>query len=194
MSAMLKKAFEAIRGYRDSVEAEIDRLEARREDLKRNRDQVRAAPRPREEAIADIERVIDVQRDEYARRLEGMIGRKDGFYTAGHPWWSADHRIASGITQVYAPSINLMTLPHGEGNRKAPESFDQVAHMSIVGLLADAIKPTVRSMVEAMEWPADTISAAERTQKIAALDKEIADVSAKLAELLKEAEDAGVQF
>lgn len=186
MNAVIQKALDAIRGYKHTVEKEIDNLEAERESLKRERDLLIAAPRPRDEVLADLENMIDMHRGEYARRLIRWLSWSP--LRAG--WIDPSFRLRPPPTELNAPSINLVALPPDN------ESVDakSISALCLVGLLGDAMKPAVRGVVEAMEWPPGAVPAAERQNKVADLDARIKGLSERIAALLKESEEVGIQF
>lgn len=188
MNTILKKAFEVIRSHTATVQEEIGKLESERSALQRERHVLENAPRTRDEVIADICRVVDICRDEYARRLADKVAGNAG--TPSH-WLKPQFRLSAPIVEVQSPSIHLFALPRG-GEPIQPSS---IYLECLIGLLGDAIKPAVRTMLESFDWPTkDAIPMHERQSRLAVIGQKIEDLSKKISALLDEAREAGVDL
>lgn len=195
MSSVLSKAREVFKAYKtakDNIETEVDNLSAERDALKRERDRVFYTPRAKEDVIADLESMLDIHRQEFARRLAVALTGQEG--EAG--WARYDHRMQSESTEINLPSLPMFQLPRQKtiaNISQSPSNFP-VNSNCLMGMFAHIIGPAAREMIQAMDWPTGTISKPEREAKLAELDRKIKDVSDKLTTLLKEAEEAGIQF
>lgn len=195
MSSVLSKArevFKAYKGVKDSIEQEVDKLSAERGALQRERDRVFYAPRAKEDVIADLEGMLDIHRQEFVRRLAVALTGPNS--DAG--WARFSFNMQPESTEINRPRLPMFQLPR-ETNvanlSQHPGNFP-VNSNCLMGMFAHIIKPAAREMIQEMDWPTGTITKQERETKLAELDRKIKDVSEKLTALLKEAEEAGLQF
>lgn len=195
MSSVLSKArevFKAYKGVKDSIEQEVDKLSAERDALQRERDRVFYAPRAKEDVIADLEGMLDIHRQEFARRLAVELTGPN----SESGWARFNFHMQPESTEINMPRLPMFQLPrvktianisHSPGNHPVNSNC-------LMGMFADIIKPASREIIQAMDWPTGAISKQEREAKLVELDGKIKGVSEKLTALLKEAEEAGIQF
>ena len=195
MSSVLSKArevFKAYKGVKDSIEQEVDKLSAERDALRRERDRVFYAPRTKEDVIADLEGVLDIHRQEFARRLAvALIGPNSD---AG--WARYSFLMPVESTEINLPRLPMFQLPGEKTIANISHSAGNfpVNSNCLMGMFAHIIKPAAREMIQEMGWPPGAISKQDREAKLAELDRKIKDASEKLTALIKEAEEAGIQF
>lgn len=195
MSNVLSKArevFKAYKGVKDSIEQEVDKLSAERDALQRERDRVFYAPRAKEDVIADLEDMLDIHRQEFARRLAVALTGPN----SDSGWARHSFHMQPESTEINMPRLAMFQLPREKVDTSishSPGNFP-VNSNCLMGMFAHIIKPAAREMIQAMDWPTGTFSKQEREAKLADLDGKIKGVSDKLTALLKEAEEAGLQF
>lgn len=188
----LAKAIDTIKKFRQDIETEVDNLEAQREALKREREDVKNLPIPREDAIRRMESLVDHWQRPYEERiglalirLSSPEGNYDSPNVAMNPLVITSHEdISGGVLRLagsFVAELDRMT--------------DLNLH-SLMGLLGPTvIKQRLREIMEAMAYPDQVgLPMAERPARLEELDKQIRELDAKIGALLKDAREAGIEF
>ncbi len=188
----LAKAFESIRKFRNDIEAEIDSLESQRETLMREREEVRHLPIPREDAIRRMEALIDHWQEPYEERVRlALLSLSDPGRLYDSPnvvinplSISGDEDIRGGVLRNQAPFVGERLYMEGAKIH------------SLMGLLGPTvIKQRLREIMESMPYPDQVgLPMAERSARLQELDDQIRGLSAKIAALVNEAREAGIDF
>lgn len=166
--------FSSIKKSIASIGSEATKLRTELEKARREREELAAAPITREELTDALCDWIDRIGESYPRHLVSTVSH------------IRDHAEINPQSLTVPPA--LLTV-HGGG------SSPQVQPAALCFLLADVLKDGMRRAVEALPYPtAPGLPRAEKVEKLAALDKQIAKLEADLLELRNDAEAAGVSL
>lgn len=173
----LKKQIQDVGGkYRDLV--------AEGEQLRQQRDEIKAAPCSREDMLAAINRLIDARAQQYPSRLQERIEHMG---------------IAHDLDELYHKAANLDSRGAAIGLLSATQHTSLPAHIKHVEeamyfIFGDTLKAAVERALNAMEWPAGAISLGKRQEKLDDLDKRIAAVEQQQGELFQAASEMGIRL
>ncbi|HKJ75976.1 MAG TPA: hypothetical protein VKA64_02125 [Gammaproteobacteria bacterium] len=166
--------FMRFRKEAESVGKQLKGLRSEIEEKKREREDLEHAPLSREDLADGLCSRIDVLAAPYPQYLrmavEGVVNK---------PF----HDFAASQQEIISTRGNFAKTGH-----TYPEN--------LAWLFGDLIKERLRDAVHAMEWPDDQVGPpiGERRQLMAKLDKEIAELERKEAELIAEARKAGLDI
>lgn len=180
---MIEKAIAAVRDYKKSVEEKINSLADEINKLERQRDKVLMAQRPKSEVVSDIENAIDIIRNRMMKRLEIRVEA-----------WS---RHGTNIDARYMNLFHLPKIDPKNGIPYAQDNFDtsSVDAECLVGILGEAMKPSVRKLISNMDWPGEEgLPREEREKTVRELNKRISELNLEIKKIIEEAEDAGISF
>lgn len=165
----VKKALAELTGNVKTLRDEI-------EQLKRQREEIAEAPAARQDVIRLLHSNIDSMAANYPNEMrEGLA-----------------QYIASSNTADIAQHLPLFLLPRGRHGQSGmlPASFLR----DMVFILGPQFKDGIARAIEAMDWPADAISLAERSKRLATLDEKITALEREEGEIRQAAASAGISL
>lgn len=173
----LKKQIQAVVGKYHDLVAEGERL-------RQQRDEIKAAPCSREDVLAAICRLIDARAQQYPARLQeriedmGLAHNLDDVY-----------RLSSDLDKRGA-AIGLLAAVQHTSVAPAWRHVEEAMYF----MFADQLKAAVERALNAMEWPAGSISLGKRTERLKELDDQIAAIEKQQSELLRDANVMGIRL
>lgn len=173
----LKKQIQDVGGkYRDLV--------AGGERLRMQRDEIKAAPCSREDMLAAICRLIDARAQQYPARLQERI---------------EDMALAHNLDDIYrqasdldqrGATVGLLAAVQHTSVAPAWRHIEEAMYF----LFADQLKAAVERALNAMEWPAGSISLGKRAERLKELDDQIAAIEKQQSELFHAANEMGIRL
>lgn len=160
-----------------SVGEHMATLRNEQEALKREREEMAAAPGTKADMIAIFHDHIDQTAAKYSGRLQRAIEQN---LNHGRDM----HNGPNG-----RPQLGLLSL--ARENFSTPCSPLDI-ESSLFFVIGPAMKTAVADAITAMEWPADAQPLAGRAAELAKLDKKIAALEKSEQDLRREAAEAGV--
>ena len=160
-------------GLKQSIDALSGKLKAVRqqaEGLRREREELAAAPPTRADAVAAVHSYID---HEGARFRERIL----------YPAWG----LLTRPDRLGRVNPNILTAMPPDSTA-SPRSME----LALFALLGPTFKDAVAQAIDAMPWPEGALPMAERQAQLAELDERIGKLEAEEAELLTHAAKAGV--
>lgn len=168
--AKIKTAITGIGEHMNGLRTEL-------ETLKRQREELAAAPGTKGDVIALFHANIDETAAKYTGRLQRVIEQSLGHGTDMHN--GPDGR----------PQLGPLTL--GRANAATPCTPHDI-ESSLFFVMGPTMKTAVADAINAMPWPADAQPLAGRAAEIAKLDKKIAALEKSEQDLRHDAASAGV--
>ncbi|WP_295581029.1 hypothetical protein [uncultured Lamprocystis sp.] len=150
------------------------------EALKREREEIAAAPLTRVDLIDGVDRWADSMADDYRKKLGTLL-------------MSARHPARAGKLFTQEDHFRKMLLGHeahgGSTNQSGP---GQEAFVWLLG--PEAIKNAFRSVIEALPIDNEGLPLVERRARLKELDHQLGKAEAALSELRRDAAAAGISF
>lgn len=167
----MKFDFLGLRGAIQSMGESVRELRQKIEALKREREDLVAAPYSREDVAAILMARIDRDGQKYANRLRASLV-------------PAIKRGEDLHQDAYLPMLTA-EAPNVAASARTIES-------AFCLLFAEQMKRAVAGFIESMDWPEGAVSHADRTARLEKLDAEIGRLEAEEMELANQARAAGV--
>lgn len=168
--------FKSLRRSVEGVEKKLQAMHAELADLRRQRERTSSAPTSKEDLKNLLSGWVATKGDGYRKALHETLRK------FRNPRNLSPHELA------LAMSITGAHQPYGEAVRA--QDVDQ----ALCGLFAPLLSKALLDEVDNMEWPSDTVTAAEREAAVARLDERIVQIDQEIRELTAAAEDAGITW
>lgn len=168
--------FKSLRRSVEGVEKKLQAMHEELADLRRQRERANSAPTSKEDLKNLLSGWVASKGDSYRKSLHETLRK------FRNPRNLSAHELA------LAMSITGAHQPYGEAVRA--QDVDQ----ALCGLFAPLLSKALLDEVDNMEWPSDTVTAAERVAAVTRLDERIVQVDKEIRELTAAAEDAGITW
>lgn len=172
------KSLVTLLGLTNDVRKEYVDTRREEETLRRERDMIAAAPRARADVAAAVAAWVDTRGAAHAAGIEGQLRSTIlGSTVANRPM-----RLPEAFTVVGALATS---------DTLSAADLDA----ALCALAGPELKRVLLDLVEKAQWPAaEGLPAAQRAQRIAALDERIAALAAQADEIQRQAEEAGIRL
>jgi len=167
----LGKLSQDVGARRAELRARIDKLQA-------ERSRVQSAPLARADVLAILDRWLARASSEYLADLRALLG----------PLIRGAQRTRSDAELDRA--VRLFGAGAAFGQAVDAQQLDR----ALVGLLGDQVRAALVRTVEAMDWPSNALSLAERAATLAELDRELDALMREEVELTESARAAGLKL
>ena len=163
-----------------SLAAELKKLRAEREQLMQKREDLEGAPACKADLLATLDTWIARKASDFPKKLEAGVA-----YYARHPLarLPEDVKVAANPLAV----LTAVTDPNGMATLQSLES-------SLCFVLRDSIRAGIHEAVEQLDFSAAGPPRAERLETIKAIDVRIDAIDKAEAELVEQAEKAGLKI
>ena len=165
----LKRAFQGLQARRASIRAEI-------EDLKRQRSAVTDAKASRDEVKALIASWITAAGGNFVADLQASVATM------------ANNSISMRNPDRVQQLVTLGGITADSG-RAANGELAQ----ALCALFGDSIRAGAFKAIDAMEWPVNGMSNAQRTASTQAIDAKISELETEEEDIVKQAAEAGLR-
>ena len=168
--------FKSLRRSVEGVEKKLQDMHKEVDDLRRQRERASTAPTSKEDLKALLSAWVASAGDQYRKALHETLRK------FRNPRSLSSRELASVMSITGAPQ------PFGEAIRA--QDVDQ----ALCALFAPLLSKALLDEVDSMEWPADTVTTAERNATVARLDERIVQLDQEIKELTTAAEEAGITW
>lgn len=168
--------FKSLRRSVEGVGEKLQAMQVELADLRRQRERASTAPTSKEDLKNLLNAWVTSKGDQYRKSLHETLRK------FRNPRNLSAHELA------LAMSITGAHQAFGEAVRT--QDVDQ----ALCGLFAPLLSKALLEEVDNMEWPSDTVTAAERIATVARLDERIVQVDQEIRELTTAAEEAGISW
>lgn len=168
--------FKSLRRSVEGVEKKLQAMHAELADLRRQRERAGSAPTSKEDLKNLLSGWVASKGDNYRKSLHQTLSK------FRNPRNLSAHELALSM------SITGAHQPYGDAVRA--QDVDQ----ALCGLFAPLLSKALLEEVDKMEWPSDTVTAADRDATIAGLDQRIVQLDKEIRELTTAAEEVGITW
>lgn len=168
--------FKSLRRSVENVEKKLEAMHAELADLRRQRERASSAPTSKEDLKNLLSGWVTSKGESYRKSLHETLRK------FRNPRNLSAHELA------LAMSITGAHQPYGETVRA--QDVDQ----ALCGLFAPLLSKALLEEVDKMEWPADTVTSAERAATVDRLDERIIQIDQEIRDLTAAAEEAGITW
>lgn len=190
----LRAARETLLAKQHELQRRLQGLEAERNKLMREREEIAAAPPAPEELIAALDTLVDREADAYAPSVEALLLRATAstqkILALDDPAAIDPDRLAREIPgNRLAGGLPLLRLGAASDGAEAGAPSGALKDGALFWLFRDAIKAGLRDVVGRMDRPAG-LPMAERAAKLEDLDGRIESLEEKIHTMRAEAREA----
>lgn len=171
--------FAAVKRSLQGLEARLASLRSEIRGLQQKREAAHNAPTSRDDVKAMFASWINAAGDEYTNTLQESIEKM-----ARNP-----SAMANPFRVMQLASFGAATLPYQHA-----ETDPREIGMAMCGLFGKVIHEALTKAVDAMDWPANATSAAQRAADIEELEARIAKLQAEEREIVGSASDVGINL
>lgn len=169
--------FAGIRQFNNDLRQRLGALREAITKLQAERARVQHAPAAKEDVFAMLERWIERSADDFVPTLRATL---NPFVTSPKMLRDAD---ADRLMRLAGAGV-----AHGQG--LDPKHLDGL----LCALFGDQLRAALREALTVMAWPANAMSASARASELTRLDRELAQLIDDEAELVRQAQAAGLQL
>lgn len=168
--------FKSLRRSVEGVEKKLQDMHTEVEDLRRQRERTLSAPASKEDLKAMLSAWVASAGENYRKSLQETLQK------FRNPRNATPQDVARGM------SLTGALLPFGEALRQ--QDVDQ----ALCALFAPLLNKALLDEVDNMEWPAHSITTAERNATVARLTERIDQLDQEIRDLTTAAEEAGITW